>query len=182
MDPRIQIRIHTKMSCLQCVRPVTKVVERVQRGQILSQPSACPHQVYEVRPINILTIAVLLTPDPDPNSNFHFNGDQTRIRIRGSVYRHQNDADPHTDLATSFTYVGKSKFFFSKLLVKALPVCNVFILQYSSASKISNILTDPNSKSAAVIMNYGSGRPIFSGSGSYLAIFMVNEKKYVVIK
>jgi hypothetical protein len=24
-----------------------EVVERVQRGQILSQPSACPHQVYE---------------------------------------------------------------------------------------------------------------------------------------
>ena len=24
-----------------------EVVERVQRGQILAQPSACPHQVYE---------------------------------------------------------------------------------------------------------------------------------------
>ena len=25
-----------------------EVVERVQRGQILSQPGSCPHQVYEV--------------------------------------------------------------------------------------------------------------------------------------
>ncbi len=41
---------------------MTKVVERVQRGQILSQPSACPHQVYEVRPVNILRKAVLLMP------------------------------------------------------------------------------------------------------------------------
>ena len=28
-----------------------EVVERVQRGQILSQPGNCPIKVYEVRPI-----------------------------------------------------------------------------------------------------------------------------------
>merc|ERR1712020_621325 len=29
-----------------------EVVERVQRGQILSRPSLCPHKVYEVSPVH----------------------------------------------------------------------------------------------------------------------------------
>jgi hypothetical protein len=53
-DPDPHQNVIDPQHWLQCVRPVTKVVERVQRGQILSQPSACPHQVYEVRPISVL--------------------------------------------------------------------------------------------------------------------------------
>jgi hypothetical protein len=54
LDPDPHQNVMDPQHWLQCVRPVTKVVERVQRGQILSQPSACPHQVYEVTRINKL--------------------------------------------------------------------------------------------------------------------------------
>ena len=45
--------------------------------------------------------------DPDPDQNFHFYADPDP-----DPDRHQKDADPHADRATSFTHVGKSEILF----------------------------------------------------------------------
>ena len=43
-----------------------EVVERVQRGQILSRPSLCPHKVYEVSPVNKTCNLAPFRPLPNP--------------------------------------------------------------------------------------------------------------------
>ena len=47
-----------------------EVVERVQRGQILSRPSLCPHKVYEVSPViktcNLAPFQLDPLPKPRP--------------------------------------------------------------------------------------------------------------------